>query len=383
MTTDTPPRLRVFISYAQEDPAHSARVLALANALRRDGIATELDQYHQQELIDWPRWCREQLRPDRSDWVLLICTPVYKARVEDPVGTGAAVGRGVYWEGAAILNAIYADKGNARFVSLLLDEAPDESVPGALEAYTHFRLRGFGLASADPGYEGLYRLLTHQPGVVPPEPPAAVALAPWAEPGGAPTATVKAGPSPGAAVASIAPAPAPNAAGPARRARPVLQWLAPAVLLLGLGAGAFWRLGREAPESARQLKLAEAARDTGRYEDALAAYRAALALNGADETARYGQTKARVLADSSPTFDQEGAVRRLAALREEAPKDPHLPMMLGRLAQLGGDPGRARALYGEALALDAEVSPGWCRGLVPNLYSIADEPAAGGRISLD
>jgi hypothetical protein len=84
MTTDPPPRLRVFISYAQEDPAHSARVLALANALRRDGIATELDQYHQQELIDWPRWCREQLRPDRSDWVLLICTPVYKARVEDP-----------------------------------------------------------------------------------------------------------------------------------------------------------------------------------------------------------------------------------------------------------------------------------------------------------
>ncbi|WP_295437205.1 toll/interleukin-1 receptor domain-containing protein [uncultured Thiodictyon sp.] len=164
MTTDPPPRLRVFISYAQEDPAHSARVLALANALRRDGIATELDQYHQQELIDWPRWCREQLRPDRSDWVLLICTPVYKARVEDPVGTGPGVGRGVYWEGAAILNAIYADKGNARFVPLLLDEAPDESVPGALEAYTHFRLRGFGLASADPGYEGLYRLLTHSPG---------------------------------------------------------------------------------------------------------------------------------------------------------------------------------------------------------------------------
>ncbi len=135
--------------------------------------------------------------------------------------------------------------------------------------------------------------------------------------------------------------------------------MASAVLLLGLGSGAYWWLGREDPELARQLTLAEAAMDTGRYEDALAAYRAALALDGADEAARYGQTKARILADPSPTFDQEGAVRRLAALREEAPKDPHLPMMLGRLAQLGGDPGRARVLYGEALALDAELPQAW------------------------
>ncbi|MGH9551226.1 MAG: SEFIR domain-containing protein, partial [Terriglobales bacterium] len=50
--------LRVFISYSQHDRAgHSSQVLAFGNALRDDGIEVELDRYHQEELIDWPRWC--------------------------------------------------------------------------------------------------------------------------------------------------------------------------------------------------------------------------------------------------------------------------------------------------------------------------------------
>lgn len=86
---------RVFISYSHDSPQHCDRVLALAQQLRRDGIDIELDQYHQQELVHWPHWCEEQLRPENSDFVLCVCTEEYKRRVEGRVA--ADVGKGVYW----------------------------------------------------------------------------------------------------------------------------------------------------------------------------------------------------------------------------------------------------------------------------------------------
>lgn len=486
MTNDTKSAPRVFISYAQEDVAHSARVLALSNALRRDGITSELDQYHQQELIDWPRWCREQLRPEYADWVLLICTPIYKARVEDPAGTGVSVGRGVYWEGAAIVNAIYADKGNARFVPLLLDDAPDEAVPGVVEGYTRFRVCDFGLASGDPGYEALYRLLTRQPGVAPPVPGAAVALAPWAElgvPPPGPTSSPRpvapppevqmppagAAAPPGSTDAASAMSPAadgvppsaPERGGPPGR----LVWAVAGVSVLGAGLGAFLWLGPErervpvtdwtpesrpvaatkpvppvaevkmaaehkpvpetspvaevkpvpeskpvletpsvagvkptpeskpvpdtlpipevkpAPESApvavtKGLPKAEpvppsqptaasapslgspgdAAMATGHYDHALTAYRAALALDPADEAAQYGAAKAVILADQGPALDEKSAVRKLTALRKQHPSDPHLPIMLGKLTENDAD---AAALFRAALALDQNQPEAW------------------------
>ena len=58
---------RVFISYSHDNREHCDRVLDLAQQLRRDGIDVELDQFHQYELVHWPRWCEEQLRPENSD----------------------------------------------------------------------------------------------------------------------------------------------------------------------------------------------------------------------------------------------------------------------------------------------------------------------------
>ena len=60
----SPARPRIFISYSHDSPAHCRRVLDLAQQLRRDGINTELDQFHQEEVEHWPRWCEEQLRPE-------------------------------------------------------------------------------------------------------------------------------------------------------------------------------------------------------------------------------------------------------------------------------------------------------------------------------
>lgn len=96
----SPARPRVFVSYSHDNPEHCDRVLDLAQQLRRDGIDAELDQFHQEELKHWPRWCEEQMRSENSDFVLCVCTPEYKRRVEGRVP--ADVGKGVFWEGTLL-----------------------------------------------------------------------------------------------------------------------------------------------------------------------------------------------------------------------------------------------------------------------------------------
>ncbi|WP_295458829.1 SUMF1/EgtB/PvdO family nonheme iron enzyme [uncultured Thiodictyon sp.] len=153
---------RVFISYAQCSDAHSRRVLALAQALVAQGIDSDLDQFHQHELLDWPRWCGEQLRPDRSDWVLMVCSAAYRDRLENRVDPHT--GKGAFWEGALIDDEIYGAKENRRFVPVLLDDEPQESIPSIVRGWTFCRVTGLDMA--DPGYEALYRLLTRQPAAV-------------------------------------------------------------------------------------------------------------------------------------------------------------------------------------------------------------------------
>ena len=55
MADPQPPR--VFISYSHDSDEHAARVLDLANALRRDGIDVILDRYlHRGPEEGWPLW---------------------------------------------------------------------------------------------------------------------------------------------------------------------------------------------------------------------------------------------------------------------------------------------------------------------------------------
>jgi hypothetical protein len=109
---------KVFISYSHDSTEHCERVLHLANALRSHGVDAELDCYHVRPPEGWPRWCEKQLRPENSDFVLMICTQTYRRRVEDRVH--ADEGRGVFWEGGIIYEYIYDAKGNTRFIPVLL-----------------------------------------------------------------------------------------------------------------------------------------------------------------------------------------------------------------------------------------------------------------------
>jgi hypothetical protein len=150
---------KVFISYSHDSPEHSERVLALSNQLRALGVDTELDRYHVRPPQGWPHWCEEQLRPESSRFVLVICTPTYRGRVENRVGEDE--GRGVYWEGAILYTYLYNAKGNSRFIPVLLDDVPEEAIPLPLDGHTRYRIRAF--EHADPDFEALYRELTGQP----------------------------------------------------------------------------------------------------------------------------------------------------------------------------------------------------------------------------
>jgi tetratricopeptide (TPR) repeat protein len=155
---------KVFISYSHDSAEHSERVLRFADALRRHGVDAELDRYHQRPPQGWPAWCEEQLRPEVSSHVLMICTQTYHDRVQNQVP--ADEGRGVFWEGRIIHNYVYGAKRNERFIPVLFDGATQEHIPIPLRNDGHYRIFEFDLT--DPGYEALCRDLTGQPYVTKP-----------------------------------------------------------------------------------------------------------------------------------------------------------------------------------------------------------------------
>lgn len=152
---------KTFISYSHDSEQHSQRVLALANQLRDQGVDAEIDQYETRPPQGWPRWCEEQLRPESSELVLVICTETYLKRIEGRVL--ADEGRGVFWEGNVIYSYLYDEKSNGRFLPVVFDRKDEAYIPRPLKDTTHYVLTGFDLS--DSGYEALYRELTHQPAV--------------------------------------------------------------------------------------------------------------------------------------------------------------------------------------------------------------------------
>ena len=155
---------KVFISYSHDSAEHCERVLQLANALRRHGVDAEIDSYQVRPPEGWPRWCEKQLRPENSDFVLMICTETYCRRVEDKMP--ADKGRGVFWEGGIIYDYIYDTKANTRFIPVLLPGATTDFIPIPIRNHTRYEVEQFDFT--DKGYDALYRELTKQPAITKP-----------------------------------------------------------------------------------------------------------------------------------------------------------------------------------------------------------------------
>jgi tetratricopeptide (TPR) repeat protein len=126
-----------------------------------------------------------------------------------------------------------------------------------------------------------------------------------------------------------------------------------AALLLAAVVG--WYLLRPDPDVTRRLAEAGALLETGRYDQALAAYEAVLDMDAGNRKAAYGRDKAAVLADMGPDFDVEAANRRLRTLEDGHPQDAHIQLMVARLAGAGRDWEEARRRLERALELDPDL----------------------------
>jgi tetratricopeptide (TPR) repeat protein len=155
MPEEAPPR--VFISYSHDSQDHEARVLALADRLRADGVEASIDQYEQFPPRGWRVWMRQEIAAAR--FVLSICTPNYKRRAEGEAEEGT--GRGATREGRIIDQALYDTSGrNEKFVPVLLDGGAEGDIPDFLRDYRHFAL--------DVEYEELRGFLLGKPKLVKP-----------------------------------------------------------------------------------------------------------------------------------------------------------------------------------------------------------------------
>lgn len=134
---------KVFISYSWYPPINKERVLKLSNKLRQDGIDSEIDQYIDSPPKGWPQWMVNQIQG--AHFVLVVCTE------------GVQAGRGTQWEGALILQHMYNEGANNKFIPVLLESGRFEDIPVPLQGST------FYCVDTTEGYENLYRRLTNQP----------------------------------------------------------------------------------------------------------------------------------------------------------------------------------------------------------------------------
>ena len=154
MSNLTPPR--VFISYSHDSDEHCQRILGLAQELRRNGIDALIDRFAPHPNEGWPRWMQRQI--EDSDFVLAVCTAIYKRRFDGR--EDRKQGGGVNWEGFLTGQLIYNNQAlNEKIIPIVFEDAAEEDIPLLLRGSTHYRLTA--------SLEALLRRLTGQPEIVP------------------------------------------------------------------------------------------------------------------------------------------------------------------------------------------------------------------------
>lgn len=147
----------VFISYSHDSKELDEKVRKLADLLIEYGIETEIDQYNTNPVQGWPQYMLENIL--KSDYILCVCTENYKKRFENKEKIG--VGLGAKFEGKYITQILYRDEYNEKVLPILFTD--DESIPLALQPYTHYKLHKNG------EFEKLYRYITGQPFIKKPQ----------------------------------------------------------------------------------------------------------------------------------------------------------------------------------------------------------------------
>jgi hypothetical protein len=107
-----------FISYSWDNDAHKAWVRDLATRLRTSGIDVILDQWSVVPGDQLPQFMESAVR--NSDFVLVVCTPRYKARSDNRAG-------GVGYEGDIMTAEVMTTGNQRKFIPILRSGAWTEA----------------------------------------------------------------------------------------------------------------------------------------------------------------------------------------------------------------------------------------------------------------
>jgi hypothetical protein len=112
-----------FISYSWDDDTHRAWVRDLATQLRATGVDARLDNWHTVPGDQLPEFMEREIRD--NDYVIIVCTPKYKAKSEGRTG-------GVGYEGDIMTAEVFAKQNHRKFIPVFAIGACTESAPSWL-----------------------------------------------------------------------------------------------------------------------------------------------------------------------------------------------------------------------------------------------------------
>jgi hypothetical protein len=154
-------RRRALVSYAHENAGFDRQVRDFANQLRTDGVASDLDQYHDAPVEGWPGWMSGQIFDD-GRFILVVASPSYARRWM--LAECSGVGLGAKYEGRLIRQVLYAEEGlNGRVIPVMFSADDIAHMPRELQDTTRYDV------STQEGYDRLLRRLTDQPVVTAPK----------------------------------------------------------------------------------------------------------------------------------------------------------------------------------------------------------------------
>lgn len=111
---------KVFISYSWDDEDHKLWVKSLTDKLLSDGIDAYLDQYDLSLGDRLPQFMEQQIT--NADYVLIICTPMYKEKADNRKG-------GVGYEGHIISAELLSSHNERKFIPVIRKGTRSTAIP--------------------------------------------------------------------------------------------------------------------------------------------------------------------------------------------------------------------------------------------------------------
>jgi hypothetical protein len=170
----TPRVPTVFISYAWEKDVNKW-VQGFASRLRADGVDARIDQWETVPGDHLTEYMERSIRD--NEFVLIICTPLYKLKADSRSG-------GVGYEGHIITGEIFSQANHRKFIPVLCKSDWSSSAPSFLKSKFYSDL------TDSPGFENNYgRLLGTLNGRLIQPPPIGSPSVPSARPSVGPSST--------------------------------------------------------------------------------------------------------------------------------------------------------------------------------------------------